>query len=77
GGICFVCIIYTYFCLPEPNGRTFAELGVCSRRASPLASLLPLKSMSSTRLLTTTFSTSSTSLTKLLLKPSSKPKSAS
>ncbi|KAM0347353.1 hypothetical protein ACHAPU_004873 [Fusarium lateritium] len=28
GGICFCCIIYTYFRLPEPNGRTFAELGV-------------------------------------------------
>ncbi|KAM0302211.1 hypothetical protein ACHAPM_004202 [Fusarium culmorum] len=28
GGICFLCIIYTYFRLPEPNGRTFAELGV-------------------------------------------------
>ncbi|KAG5665479.1 hypothetical protein KAF25_009604 [Fusarium avenaceum] len=28
GGICFLCIIYTYFRLPEPNGRTFAELGI-------------------------------------------------
>ncbi|KAM5343788.1 hypothetical protein ACJ41O_012325 [Fusarium nematophilum] len=28
GGICFLCIIYTYFRLPEPNGRSFAELGV-------------------------------------------------
>ncbi|EGU74014.1 MFS transporter, SP family, general alpha glucoside:H+ symporter [Fusarium oxysporum f. sp. conglutinans race 2 54008] len=28
GGICFLCVIYTYFRLPEPNGRTFAELGV-------------------------------------------------
>ncbi|KAI9642695.1 hypothetical protein NHQ30_008426 [Ciborinia camelliae] len=26
GGICFLCIIYTYFRLPEPNGRSFAEL---------------------------------------------------
>ncbi|KAF2710695.1 sugar transporter [Pleomassaria siparia CBS 279.74] len=26
GGICFLCIIYTYFRLPEPQGRTFAEL---------------------------------------------------
>jgi SP family general alpha glucoside:H+ symporter-like MFS transporter len=25
-GICFCCIIYTYFRLPEPRGRTFAEL---------------------------------------------------
>lgn len=28
GGICFLCIIYTYFRLPEPNGRSFAELDV-------------------------------------------------
>lgn len=28
GGICFLCIIYVYFRLPEPNGRTFAELDV-------------------------------------------------
>ncbi|KAK1750515.1 alpha-glucosides permease MPH3 [Echria macrotheca] len=26
GGICFLCIIYTYFRVPEPTGRTFAEL---------------------------------------------------
>lgn len=26
GGICFMCIIYTYFRLPEPKGRSFAEL---------------------------------------------------
>lgn len=26
GGICFVCVIYTYFRVPEPRGRTFAEL---------------------------------------------------
>ncbi|KAH8700999.1 putative MFS alpha-glucoside transporter [Talaromyces proteolyticus] len=25
-GICFCCIIYTYFRVPEPRGRTFAEL---------------------------------------------------
>ncbi|KAM0429785.1 hypothetical protein ACHAPT_006391 [Fusarium lateritium] len=25
-GICFLCIVYTFFRLPEPNGRTFAEL---------------------------------------------------
>ena len=25
-GICFLCIIYTYFRLPEPSGRSFAEL---------------------------------------------------
>ncbi|RFU80639.1 sugar porter sp family mfs transporter [Trichoderma arundinaceum] len=28
GGICFLCIVYTYFRLPEPRGRTFAELDV-------------------------------------------------
>ncbi|PHH76992.1 hypothetical protein CDD80_1014 [Ophiocordyceps camponoti-rufipedis] len=27
-GICFLCIVYTYFRLPEPKGRTFAELDV-------------------------------------------------
>lgn len=26
GGICFLCIIWTYFRLPEPMGRSFAEL---------------------------------------------------
>ncbi|RMZ81496.1 hypothetical protein DV738_g2291, partial [Chaetothyriales sp. CBS 135597] len=26
GGICFLCIIYTYFRVPEPRGRSFAEL---------------------------------------------------
>lgn len=26
GGICFLCIIYTYFRVPEPSGRSFAEL---------------------------------------------------
>jgi MFS transporter, SP family, general alpha glucoside:H+ symporter len=25
-GICFLCVIYTYFRVPEPSGRTFAEL---------------------------------------------------
>ncbi|OAA37142.1 Sugar/inositol transporter [Beauveria brongniartii RCEF 3172] len=28
GGICFLCIVYVYFRLPEPHGRTFAELDV-------------------------------------------------
>ena len=27
-GICFLCIIYTYFRVPEPAGRTFAEIDV-------------------------------------------------
>ncbi|KAJ7087979.1 sugar porter family MFS transporter [Mycena belliarum] len=26
GGSCFLCIIYTYFRVPEPQGRSFAEL---------------------------------------------------
>ncbi|KAL1957146.1 hypothetical protein VTO42DRAFT_6289 [Malbranchea cinnamomea] len=26
GGICFCCIVYTYFRVPEPRGRSFAEL---------------------------------------------------
>lgn len=25
-GLCFLCIVYTYFRVPEPRGRTFAEL---------------------------------------------------
>ncbi|KAI8243386.1 Maltose permease [Colletotrichum sp. SAR 10_96] len=28
GGICFCCCVYTYFRVPEPRGRTFAELDV-------------------------------------------------
>jgi len=38
GGTCLVCVIYTYFRVPEPTGRTFAELdllfakGVSARR---------------------------------------------
>ncbi|CEL01397.1 Putative Alpha-glucoside permease [Aspergillus calidoustus] len=32
GGICFLCIIYTYFRVPEPRGRTFAELDVLFER---------------------------------------------
>ena len=26
GGVCFLCIVYTYFRVPEPQGRAFAEL---------------------------------------------------
>jgi len=26
-GICFCCIIYTFFRIPETAGRSFAELG--------------------------------------------------
>ncbi|KAL4964167.1 putative MFS alpha-glucoside transporter [Aspergillus stella-maris] len=32
GGICFLCIIYTFFRVPEPSGRTFAELDVLFER---------------------------------------------
>ncbi|KAI1618228.1 MFS transporter [Exophiala viscosa] len=31
-GICFFCIIYTYFRVPEPAGRTFAELDLLFER---------------------------------------------
>ncbi|KAJ9613672.1 uncharacterized protein PV06_00685 [Exophiala oligosperma] len=31
-GICFLCIIYTYFRVPEPAGRTFAELDLLFER---------------------------------------------
>jgi SP family general alpha glucoside:H+ symporter-like MFS transporter len=40
GGACFLCIIYTYFRVPEPMGRSFAELdllfekGVSARKFS-------------------------------------------
>lgn len=27
-GICFCCCVYTYFRVPEPRGRTYAELDV-------------------------------------------------
>ena len=35
GGICFLCIVYTYFRLPEPRGRTFAELDLLFERHVP------------------------------------------
>ena len=31
-GGCFLCIIYTYFRVPEPTGRTFAELDLLFER---------------------------------------------
>lgn len=31
-GICFLCIIYTYFRVPEPRGRSFAELDLLFER---------------------------------------------
>ena len=31
-GICFLCIIYTYFRIPEPSGRSFAELDLLFER---------------------------------------------
>lgn len=34
-GICFCCIVYTYFRLPEPRGRTFAELDLLFEREIP------------------------------------------
>lgn len=34
-GICFLCIIYTFFRLPEPRGRSFAELDVLFERKVP------------------------------------------
>jgi len=32
GGSCFLCIIYVYFRLPEPAGRSFAELDLLFER---------------------------------------------
>lgn len=31
-GLCFCCIVYTYFRLPEPQGRSFAELDLLFER---------------------------------------------
>ena len=31
-GLCFCCIVYTYFRIPEPRGRTFAELDLLFER---------------------------------------------
>lgn len=31
-GICFLCIIYTYFRVPEPQGRSFAEMDILFER---------------------------------------------
>ncbi|KAK2749916.1 hypothetical protein FQN57_005333 [Myotisia sp. PD_48] len=35
GGICFCCVIYTFFRIPEPRGRSFAELDVLFERGVP------------------------------------------
>ncbi|KAF7330070.1 MFS general substrate transporter [Mycena kentingensis (nom. inval.)] len=35
GGICFFCIIYTYFRVPEPAGRSFAELDLLFEQRVP------------------------------------------
>lgn len=32
GGICFLCVVYTYFRVPEPKGRSFAELDLLFER---------------------------------------------
>ncbi|KAJ5273163.1 hypothetical protein N7478_008288 [Penicillium angulare] len=32
GGICFLCIIYAFFRIPEPRGRSFAELDLLFER---------------------------------------------
>lgn len=34
-GICFLCIIYTYFRIPEPSGRSFAELDLLFEQRVP------------------------------------------
>jgi SP family general alpha glucoside:H+ symporter-like MFS transporter len=28
GGTCVLSVVYTYFCIPEPIGRTYGELNV-------------------------------------------------
>ncbi|PYH47510.1 putative MFS alpha-glucoside transporter [Aspergillus saccharolyticus JOP 1030-1] len=32
GGICFLCIVYAFFRVPEPSGRSFAELDILFER---------------------------------------------
>ena len=34
-GICFLCIVYTYFRVPEPRGRSFAELDLLFEQGVP------------------------------------------
>ncbi|UNI17902.1 hypothetical protein JDV02_004209 [Purpureocillium takamizusanense] len=34
-GICFLCVVWTYFRLPEPKDRTFAELDVLFQQGVP------------------------------------------
>ncbi|KAK5017719.1 hypothetical protein LTR39_001384 [Cryomyces antarcticus] len=31
-GVCFLCLIWTYFRLPEPKGRSYGELDVLFER---------------------------------------------
>jgi SP family general alpha glucoside:H+ symporter-like MFS transporter len=35
GGLCFLCIVWTYFRLPEANGRSYAELDILFERKIP------------------------------------------
>jgi MFS transporter, SP family, general alpha glucoside:H+ symporter len=35
GGTCLVSLVFTYFCIPEPKGRTFAELDILFQRKTP------------------------------------------
>lgn len=35
GGSCFLVLIYAYFRVPEPSGRTFAELDILFERKVP------------------------------------------
>lgn len=32
GGTCVLSLVYTYFCIPEPSGRTYAELSILFQR---------------------------------------------
>jgi SP family general alpha glucoside:H+ symporter-like MFS transporter len=35
GSTCLFCVVYHYFRLPEPSGRTFAELDILFERKTP------------------------------------------
>jgi SP family general alpha glucoside:H+ symporter-like MFS transporter len=38
GGTCVLSFVYTYFCIPEPSGRTYAELNILFQRNVPARS---------------------------------------
>ena len=35
GGTCLLSLVFTFFCIPEPKGRTFAELDILFQKNTP------------------------------------------